>query len=135
MKERDIQTIFRDINTVHGIFELKLCKGNALPFNAVKDHQRVALTNVSCSTGLFFKIPDSPIFAGSKQRFSVLKPFDCFALAKVPAYVVICFYVPRQYKKFFYIPISVFVQEEQDSPRKSLTMQRAQEISYTVLEI
>ena len=129
MKEKDIQTIFRDTNKVRGVFELKLCKDNALPFNAVKEHQRIALLNVSGDTGFFYKIPDSPIFAGSKTRFSGLKPFDCFALSNIPAYVVICFYTPRKYKRFFYILIRDFLDEEMFSCRKSLTMERAKEIS------
>jgi hypothetical protein len=136
MKEADIQTIFRDTNKVEGIFELKLCKDNALPFNAVKEHQRVALLNVSQpGLGLFYKIPDSPIFSGSKTRFSGLKPFDCFALSGIPAYVVICFYAPRKYKKFFYIPILRFLQEEENSTRKSLTLERALSISEHCYEV
>lgn len=135
MKEKDIQTLFRDSNTVMGIFELKLCKGNSLPFNTVKDHQRTALLNVSSNTGFFFKIPDSPIFTGQNTRFSALKPFDCLALANIPAYVVICFYIPRKYKSCFYIPIRTFIQEEESNSRKSLTMDRAKEICDAVLEL
>lgn len=133
MKERDIQTIFRDTNTQEGIFELKLCKGKSLPFSAVKDHQRTALTLVS-TTGLFFKIPDSPIFTGSSTRFTALKPFDCFMLVGQPAYVVICYYEPRKFKRFCYIPIQDFLYEEQISERKSLTMDRAREIAVWVME-
>lgn len=133
MKERDIQTIFRDINTVNGIFELKLCKGNAIPFNSVREHQRVALQMASGS-GLFYKIPDSPVFTGSATRFSALKPFDCFRLAGVPSFIVVCFYEPRKYKKFFYITISTWLHEAENSPRKSLTMERAAEISEHTLE-
>ncbi|MEN6489788.1 MAG: hypothetical protein ABFD66_13085 [Smithella sp.] len=134
MKERDIQTVFRDINKMVGIFELKLCKDNAIPFSAVKDHQRQALSQINADTGLFFKIPDSPIFTGSKTRFAVLKPFDCFHLANIPAYVVICWYQPRKYKRFYYIPIGTFLYEEQMSERKSLTQDRAREIAEEVME-
>lgn len=135
MKEKDIQTIFRDINTVHGVFELKLCKDNAIPFSTVKEHQRQALLQVSSDTGLFFKIPDSPIFSGSKTRFTQLKPFDCFALSNTPAFVVICFYVPRKFKKFYYIHINNFLEEEENCIRKSLRIERAREICDHYLEV
>jgi hypothetical protein len=135
MKERDIQTVFRDHNKYTGIFELKLCKGTSIPFNAVKDHQRTALSLVSGNVGLFYKIPDTPIFTGSQSRFSALKPFDCFMLAEQPAFVVICHYEPRKFKRFYYIPIWVFLQEEQESVRKSLTMQRAGEIAQYMMEV
>lgn len=135
MKERDIQTIFRDENKTLGVFELKLCKDNAVPFSVVKDHQRLALLQVSSKTGLFFKIPDSPIFAGSQTRFTALKPFDCFALCMIPAYVVICFYAPRKYKKFYYISIDKFLKEEENSDRKSLRIERAAEIADIVIEL
>jgi hypothetical protein len=134
MKERDIQTIFRDTNGITGIFELKLCKGNALPFNTVKDHQKAALGAASSEEGLFYKIPDSPIFTGSATRFSALKPFDCFRLAGIPAFVVVCYYQPRKYKRFYYIPIEVWLWEEENSDRKSLTMPRAKEIAHYEME-
>ena len=135
MKEKDIQTIFRDHNQVMGVFELKLCKGTSLPFDAVKEHQRQALSQVSTDTGLFFKIPDSPIFTGTKMRFTALKPFDCFHLAQIPAYVVICFYQPRKYKRFYYITIQAFLELEQEVYRKSITMDMAKEFSEVEMEI
>jgi penicillin-binding protein-related factor A (putative recombinase) len=135
MKERDIQTVFRDTNEKLGIFELKLCKGTSIPFDAVKDHQRTALSLISGEMGLFYKIADSPIFTGTKMRFATLKPFDCFRLANIPAYVVICFYVPRKYKRFYYIEIDRFLDEAENSARKSLTMDRAAEIAAHEMEV
>lgn len=129
MREKDIQTVFRDTNKILGVFELKLCKGTSIPFDTVKEHQRTALSLVSGNMGLFYKIADSPIFTGTKMRFATLKPFDCFRLANIPAYVVICFYVPRKYKRFYYITIDRFLDEAENSTRKSLTEERAGEIA------
>jgi hypothetical protein len=130
VREKDITTLFRDLNTVNGVFELKLCKGTSIPFNAVKVHQATALMAISdAAIGMFYKIPDSPIFTGTATRFAALKPFDCFRLAGIPAFVVICYYVPRKYKHFYYIQIWDWKVEEENSPRKSLTEARAAEIA------
>jgi hypothetical protein len=128
LRETDIQTLFRDANQVKGVFELKLCKGPSMPFSDLKEHQRNALLGIS-GDGFFYKIPDSPVFTGQNTRFAIKKPFDCFMLSSTPAYVVICYYIPRKQKACFYIPIHVFLEEEKKSKRKSLTYQRAHEIS------
>jgi penicillin-binding protein-related factor A (putative recombinase) len=134
VKEAQAQVLFRDHNTLKGVFELKLAKTSSILFSAVKPHQKEYLTQISGEKGMFYKIPDSPIFSGNKTRFGVPKPFDCFNLSNIPAYVVICFYQPRKYKKFFYITIRDFLCEEEMSERKSLTMERAMEISEHFME-
>jgi len=95
MKEKDFQTEFSKRNTLEGCFELKLCKGTSLPFDALKDHQKEALLAVS-GKGLFHKITDQPIFKGSKVRFTKPKPFDCFYLKDVVGYVVVMFWVTKE---------------------------------------
>jgi penicillin-binding protein-related factor A (putative recombinase) len=128
MKERDIQNIFGKRNKIFGAFELKLAKGNSIPFNSVKKHQIEGLVSIQ-SDGLYYKINDSPW----TQEFTNKKPFDCFNLRGIPAYVVICWYVPRKKKIFHYIPVNDFIYEMQNSKRKSLTIDRSELISRTIL--
>lgn len=129
MKEKNFQTEFKEKNKIHGIFELKLCKGTSIAFSAVAEHQREALLLVN-GDGLYHKISDSFIadkFRGT--RFPLKKPFDCFFLKEIPAYVVIMFYVPRRKRNVYYIPIKRFLSAEQEATRKSLTEEMCNEIS------
>lgn len=102
-----------------GAFELKICKGKSLPFNAVKDHQIDNLRIAKHSDkGLVYKIPDDSIG---------VKPFDSFKLVCVPSFVVIMFY-KRGQKEFIMIDVDKYVEEVNNSERKSLTEDRAKEI-------
>lgn len=128
MKESNIQTIFGKKNKVHGVFELKICKGKSQPFNSVKEHQVEALVKASGS-GLYHKISDFPMFAGSKARFNRPKPFDCVFLRDTPAYVVLVWWSPRKPKEVHYILIHDWLGEQAISKRKSITKERSLEIS------
>lgn len=127
MKERDFQTQFKKHNKITGIFELKLCKGKSLSFSSVAEHQKQALLDVSSRTGLYHKISDSPFFKDpeGRMRFTKPKPFDCFLLKDVNAYVVIMFYVPRKKKNVYYIPIEKYLDMEREVGRKSFTEEMA----------
>lgn len=120
MKEKDFQTRFTRWLGYRfpgcGAFELKICKGISLPFDAVQPHQIQALQLVK-SHGIEYKIPDDT--RGTK-------PFDCFRL-KGEAYVVVMFYV-RGENGFYLIDVDRFVTEQETSSRKSLTEERAKEI-------
>lgn len=107
-----------------GAFELKLTKGKSLPFNAVKGHQLDALYAVKHNR-LVYKIADDSIG---------FKPFDCFMLREVPAFVVISFYT-RGEKKFYMIDVDNWISEIQNSQsnKKSITQKRAAEIGLTCL--
>ena len=138
MKEKDMQVIFRNILTDNppnktAVYELKLCKSRALPFNAVKVHQVEGLLNAKLGN-LFHKISDSPIFAGAKSRFTKPKPFDCFSLYHAGAYIVILYYKPRQPKEFILIDIEAYIQEAERSTRKRLTEERAREIAEEIIK-
>lgn len=120
MKEKDFQTKFT--RWLHyrfpgcGAFELKICKGTLLPFDAVQDHQEKALA-LTKNVGIEYKIPDDS--RGTK-------PFDCFRL-RGEAYVVIMFYT-RGIGGFYMIDIDRWLEERTKSSRKSLTEARAREI-------
>lgn len=110
-------------------FELKLVKlhkRKSLPHSDVKPHQVEGLLKAK-HEGLFHKISDAPIFPGQRTRFTKPKPFDCLVV-KGDAYVVICFYEPRKTKEFVAIDIDDWVREVAESPRKSITHDRAKEI-------
>lgn len=135
MRESTITTLFRDHNQVRGCFELKLCKGPSIPFDAVKPHQLEALLAISSDKGLFHKLTDPPIFSKSKTRFNVKRPFDAMFLKYIPAYIVICRYIPRKPKLFLYITPEIWQWEQTQATRKSLTMNRAVEIAEHKLEV
>ncbi|HUT85363.1 MAG TPA: hypothetical protein VMW66_00840 [Elusimicrobiales bacterium] len=120
MKERDFQTQFSKRNIIHGVFELKFCKGKSLPFNALAEHQEKALLAVS-GDGLFHKITDQPVFANSGVRFTRPKPFDCFFLSQTMAYVVIMFWIPRKKKSVYYVKIEDWIRMRDKATRKSAT--------------
>ena len=113
-------------------YELKLEKGTSMPFNKVKEHQIIGLKQAK-SGGLFHKFVDMPHFKGAGFRFDSTKPCDCVVINHAKAYVGICFYVPRKPKEVILIDIDDFVKEMETSKRKSLTKERAKEISESVL--
>jgi len=100
-------------------FELKQTTTDSLPFSALQEHQAQALLQARWET-FVFKIPD----AGYQN------PFDCFSLSGVPAYIVI------KYPDFFcLIDIETFLLESKRSKRRSLTSERAKELSTTVVDM
>ena len=117
-KERDYQTELihwiKEKFKQTGAFELKRAVHDVIPFSAVAEHQILALQNARHGC-LAYKIPDGTGFQ---------TPFDCFALAGVPAYVVV-----RFSRSFEFIDIDTWLLEKKRSPRKSLTYQRARELS------
>jgi hypothetical protein len=108
-------------NKWHGTaaFELKLTTGQSIPFNAVAEHQMLAL--LLAKTGrLVYKIPD----------LGVQNPFDSVCLEGISAYVVVQFWKAGE-KKFYMVDAEVWKQEWLLSERKSLTEERAKEIGFS----
>lgn len=136
MVEKDFQSLFKNwlganMPTVSTVYELKLEKKNSIAFNRVYDHQVIGLRMAKYG-GLYHKIPDSPVSYGG-SRFNKPKPFDCFVIIGSEAYVVILFYEPRKDKLVFFIDIDAWIEERDTSTRKSLTKDRAREISSKVV--
>lgn len=117
MKEKSFQTTFchwlKHVYKGTGAFELKITKTNSLPFSAVADHQALGLYQVKHGT-LVLKLPD----------VGMQMPFDCFCMTKQEAYVVI-----KYPSGVAIIPIDVFILENEHSIRRSLTYERAMELS------
>lgn len=125
MRERDIQTLFGRKNNVVGVFELKIVKNVSMPFKNVAEHQLAGLY-ATAHDGLYHKISD----ASYEQ-----KPYDCFYLAGVPAYVVPVWYIPRKRKTAYYIAIDTFCQMKDSAGRKSLTEEMAKVCADHVMEL
>lgn len=109
-------TVFRkwlEQKGITAVWEIKYSKTNSLPFSAVANHQAQSLWNVRHKT-FVFKIPDM----GEKL------PFDMFSLKEQPAYVAI-----KYPKGVAIIPIDIFLLEESRSKRRSLTYERAMQLS------
>lgn len=135
MKESDIQREFMKTYVPFGAYELKLSKHDSIPYNAVKEHQIAGLRKAKSPDGLFYKINDMPAFAGSMTRFSNPKPFDCFRMRAEKAYVAICFYIPRQKKELLCIDVDEFVFARDNDKRKSLTKDKAYQISDIIITL
>lgn len=131
MTESQMQTFFRDYLALNPpkeseVYELKISKKRSLEFDRVKEHQIEALLGVG--DGLFHKITDPPMFYGSQTRFNKPRPFDCFYLRDVKGYLIVWFYVPRQKKVFYKIPIVKFITLRDNANRKSFTEEMISEI-------
>lgn len=128
MKEKDAQTLFGKTNTQIGYFELKIAKGDSLPYSNVKPHQVEALIKAE-RHGFYHKIIDPPVSYSTKTRFTAKKPFDCL---KTPyglqSYVVIFWYIPRKRKEFHYIKIHDWLEAQKTDTRKSLTYDKSLKI-------
>lgn len=138
MKEKQIQTLFNKQNRIQGVFELKLCKGISIRWDSVKDHQVESLMRAKSPRGLIYKIPDSPVPRdgdGRQTRFTTRKPFDCFFVANFPAYVVVCWYVPRKRKTLYYIDIDAFLSYKLRALRKSFREFDAGQMAKYVFEL
>lgn len=128
MKEAQIQTLFgawlKDNWYSSAAFELKLCKGTSLAFDAIAPHQIVGLKAVK-DKGLYHKISDNPWIKDSPS-FTHPKPFDAFVL-KGQAFVCICWYVVRKKKIVYAIDIDTFLSLKKSAGRKSLTEEMARD--------
>jgi len=123
MKEKDFQSLFnkwvKNVYKKTAVFELKQTTKDSIPFSDVAPHQIEALQSAR-HRGFVFKIPDC----------GYQSPFDAFAVFGVPAFVVI-----KYPKRTEMISIDSFLLERERSKRKSLTADRAHEISTTTLKM
>lgn len=123
MKEKDFQSLFsawvdQNKQKIRGLFgdavafELKISKGPSIRFDAVSDHQRVALLEVT-DEGCYHKINDMPFIKDNPMyRFTNKKPFDCFFISNSSAYIVVFFYKKGQRSKdreMFFINIKKWI--------------------------
>jgi hypothetical protein len=101
-------------------YELKQTTTDSIPFSDVKEHQIDALMAVKWGDkGLLYKAPDDS---------RGIKPFDLFYMKGCPAFIVI-----KYPKLFVLIDIETFIEEKKRSKRKSLTVDRAVEIAWKVV--
>lgn len=121
-REANFQTTFnhwvKNVYKNTAAFELKQTQTNSLPFSSVAPHQIQALLNIK--NGVFvYKIVDC----------GYQNPMDSFCMVNEHAYLVV------KYPKFWVlIDINDFVNEVKRSDRKSLTGERAKEISTLIVE-
>jgi len=129
VKERDFQAEFGKRNLIIGVFELKFCKGTSIRFDSVAQHQEDALLAVE-GDGLYHKITDQPFL--KDMNFQRKKPFDCFNLAGIPAYVVIMFWEARKKKNVYYIGIKQWRTLRDVAGRKSITEEMAESAAMVI---
>lgn len=136
MKEAQFQTLwgkYLEDNRLFeaSAFELKICKTKRFPISSLKEHQINGLR--SAKTGLYHKLTDFPMFAGSKTRFNRPKPFDCLWLKGVGAYLCVLFYIPRQPKRVIMVEIDDFLKAVKKHPMKSFTADELKEYGREII--
>ncbi len=118
-REAEFTLLFRHYLKAHpmfsAVFELKQTTTDSISFSSVKEHQINALLAVNSKNGFLYKIPDDSIG---------MKPFDMIYYLNAPSYIVILY--PRS---FSIISVGTFLLEKERSKRKSLTEDRAAQIS------
>ena len=124
-----MQTFFgkfltKDPPNASEFYELKISSGISIRYDAVKDHQLLALLAVE-DGALYHKITDQPIFPGMMRRYTSQKPFDCFCATAAKGYVVVWFYKPWKQKIFIKIRIKDFLKMKKDSSMKSFREEEA----------
>lgn len=90
--------------------EMKVTTGKSLPFDAVQEHQLLALKQATQQ--LIYKIPDDS--RGTK-------PFDMFILQNAKAFVGVSFLVPRQTPVVYLVPVATWLHLSETAGRKSVT--------------
>ncbi len=111
----DIMAYMRNKRKETCAFEIKVCqKGNIIAFSRLEIHQKHSLLTTKHAS-MVYKISDQSMG---------YKPYDCFSFYKAPAYVIVGFD-----RCFVGIDIDVWLDEEKNSIRKSLTAARALEIA------
>lgn len=123
MTEKNIQTLFgkwlkENEQDNSYAYELKICKQKAIPLNSVKEHQVQGL--LQAKKGMYYKISDSPIFAGMNTKYTASKPFDCFWIKVVESFIGICWYIPRKQKYLHLIPIDKWLNLVKTHHKKSV---------------
>jgi len=127
MKETEFQSLFtkwfpnarKAINMDHSMVkELKVTNTHKFEFKNIKPHQIPFLLRAKHDC-VYYKISDQSLG---------LKPFDCFQVCRVPAYLIILFYKPRQLKVPIWIDVDKFVEFQKTSRYKYITEDQAKEI-------
>ena len=122
MKERDIYRLYKPpLRGVSHTVEIKLTKTGSIPFSALAEHQEKAL--LRSLEGHYMKIPDPMGGVGGQL------PYDVYYIVAEHAFVAVMFYIPRKPKVLYFILIQDWIAERERSKRKSLTHERAREIS------
>lgn len=139
MTEKEMQTLFgkylkKTPPKESEVYELKICKTSSLPFNSVKPHQIENLLQAETSS-FYHKITDPPVFYGMNTKFNILRPFDCFCLVKVKAYIILWFFKPRKLKQFIKIRIKDFLKLKAISDRMSFNEQMVLGIDHEIINI
>lgn len=102
------------------VYELKICKGNSLPFSSIDEHQYHHLERAKRG-GFYHKITDQPWGMTSNIRYTSKKPFDCMWIRGLESYLIVWFYKPRKQKIFYQIDIDSLLKMKETCGRKSMT--------------
>jgi penicillin-binding protein-related factor A (putative recombinase) len=133
LREKQITTLFGKKNAKIGVFELKICKGTSIPFSRIEEHQILSLLEAE-EKGFYHKIADQTLGANGYGS-TMKKPFDSMLIPPIPAYLVICWYVPRKRKTYYYIRVSNFVKMACETTRKSATEDMCKNFAEEVIEM
>ena len=121
------------------VFELKMCRGQSLPVDAVRTHQLFALTDAESEVGVYHKIADQTIgmHGGTGFGYTLPKPFDCLFVSNAVGWLAVMKYVKGQRKnerETVFIPIRRWWRELCERKAESIKWDRMKEIG-TVLKL
>lgn len=135
MVEKDFQRIFGQWVKAHPeipttVFELKFvntAKIKSMRFDAVRANQVEALAQAKHGT-LYHKIADQPAswLGGTGYKYTIPKPFDCFAINHAQAFIVIWPYIKgtrEGHREMLWVDIDTWMELEQASDKKSIKIQ------------
>lgn len=118
-QEKNFQTLFnrwaKHFINFTSAFELKISKGKSLPYKNLEEHQLNTLYYAKHNK-VIYKIPDA----------GFTNPFDSFVLYKTLAFVVVMFHAKQDF--FYMIDIDDWINQRENSDRKSITIEEAKEI-------
>lgn len=121
MVEHDYYPIINKYYQKHAVeniaWEAKITKTKNILFSSIPDHQEEGL--LKAENILTYKITDT----GRAK-----KPFDGFVLYKATALLIAIYYQPRK-TEIYEILFRDFINEKYNSGKKSLSIERAREIS------
>jgi len=103
---------------------VKVSRTGSLNFKKIEEGQIIKLHQAATGT-VAHKISDmSP----------GMKPFDLFVLYKVPSYIAICYYKPREKKVFYFVDIQIII-EMIDEGKKSLSEMEAGAVAKMLVKV
>ena len=98
-----IYAVFKEINTLQGMFLFHVCYNKTFSKFRIKPYQLDVLLRASGEYGYYYKHKDIPLYAGKLTSMNAQGPFHTLYMVNTPAYIVLAWYVGIYFLEFHYI--------------------------------